>query len=169
MNREDRPLRQPHGQRPITDSRQRPLFDVRQFRPHPYEPTSFFGVLERFGELLIRRDDFPTPADTGTAAWCHVLLSKLVLIQRHHGWTDRETVERATNDLRVKACLGLGVEQKGPSQPKLSVHRARMKELGLLDAYERRFVALVKLLGLLDDNEPLLIDSVPVRGAGQVL
>jgi hypothetical protein len=163
------PPSRPARQQRVADSRQRPLFDIRQFRPQPYEPTSIFGMLEQFGELIISRQDFPEPAHTGPPSWCKVLLSKLVIIQRHHGWSDRETVDRATNDLRVKACLGLGVEQEGPSQAKLSTHRSLMEEFGLLDGYERRFVELVKLLGLLDPHEPALIDSVPVTGAGQVL
>jgi len=44
-----------------------------------------------------------------------------------------------------------------------------MQRLGLIDVYERRFVELVKLLGLLELDEPALVDSVPVTGAGQVL
>jgi hypothetical protein len=164
-----RPTSRLARQQRVADSRQLPLFDIRQFRPQPYEPTSVFGMLERFGELVISRSDFPEPAHTGPPSWCKVLLSKLVIIQRHHGWTDRDTVDRATNDLRVKACLGLGVEQEGPSQPKLSTHRSLMRQLGLSDVYERRFVELVKLLGLLEPDEPALVDSVPVTGAGQVL
>ncbi len=36
-----------------------PLFDVRRFRPNPYPEWSFFGVLEKFAELIIWRSDFP--------------------------------------------------------------------------------------------------------------
>ena len=167
-NDEQQPPSRPARQQRVPDSRQQPLFNIRQFRPQPYEPTSIFGMLEQFGELIISREDFPEPAHTGPPSWCKVLLSKLVIIQRHHGWSDRDTVDRATNDLRVKACLGLGVEQEGPSQPKLSIHRNLMEELGLLEAYEQRFVDLVQVLGLLERDEPALVDSVPVTGAGQV-
>jgi hypothetical protein len=165
---QQQPSRRARQQR-VPDSRQQPLFGVRQFRSQPYEPTSIFGMLEQFGELIISREDYPEPAHTGPPSWCRVLLSKLVILQRHHGWSDRETVDRATNDLRVKACLGLGIEQEGPSQPKLSTHRSLMQQLGLTDVYEQRFVELVKLLELLDPHEPVLVDSVPVTGAGQVL
>jgi hypothetical protein len=153
---------------PVTDSRQKPLFSIQQFRPHPYKPTSFFGVLDQFGELVIDRNDFDFPL-TGAPGWCPVMMSKLVIIQRKHGWTDRETIDRANNDLRVKACLNLGLDQDGPSQTRLSQHRALMQRLGVVEVYEQRFISIIKALDLLGDDEPVLIDSAPVRGAGQVL
>ncbi len=130
------------------DTRQRPLFDVRTFVPQPYDPYSFYGVLETYGELLILREDFPRPDDAsgGADRWCPVLMAKLVLIQRKHGWTDLDTVQRATTDLQVKACLGLGIEQQGPSQATLSRRRSEMQQLKLIDKYEQRFIDLVSAL-----------------------
>ncbi len=108
-----------------TNSRQQPLFAVRRFLPQPYKTGSFFDVVERFGGLIIKAEDFPRASHEagGIEGICVVLKSKLVLIQRMHGWSDEETVLRATTDLGVKACLGLGVDQPGPSQPTLSRHR----------------------------------------------
>ena len=83
-NDEQQPPSRPARQQRVPDSRQQPLFNIRQFRPQPYEPTSIFGMLEQFGELIISREDFPEPAHTGPPSWCKVLLSKLVIIQRHH-------------------------------------------------------------------------------------
>ena len=156
---------------PVDDSRQLPLFDVRQFVPQPYPAWSFYDVLERCGELIILRSDFPDPGPDfgGQTPWCPVLMSKLVIIQDKHGWPDRETVQRCNTDLQVKACLGLGVEQQGPSQPTLVRHRQLMADLGLDDLYERRFTTLLLALELLDRDEAVLVDSVPIRGAGQVL
>jgi len=140
--------------------------------PKPYDPWSFFGVLERFGDLIIRRADFPEPSAVdlgGESAWCPVLLSKLELIRQKHGWTDRAAVEAARTDMRVKACLGLGLDQPGPSQPTLCRHRALMLRLGLGDVYMKRFVDLVQVLSLLGQEEPVLVDSAPIDGAGLVL
>lgn len=152
------------------DESQVPIYQVRHFLPRPYPRWSFYDVLERYGELLIRGSDFP-PWDGsrgGQEPWSSVVLSKLVLIQRRHGWTDRETVRRARADLEVKACLGLGVEEEGPSQPTLCRHRQRMQELGLDETYLARFVDLVKALELLDADAGVAVDTVPVTGAGQV-
>lgn len=156
---------------PASDSRQQPLFNVRTFVPRPYKADSFYGVLEAYGELIILREDFPrTDASHGGADdWCPVMMAKLVLIQRKHGWTDRETVQRATTDLQVKACLGLGVEQEGPSQPTLCRRRLQIQELGLVQRYERRFVELLEALELLAKDEAVAVDSFPIHGAGQVL
>jgi hypothetical protein len=156
----------------LGDSRQGPLFDVRRFVPEPYPAGSFYDTLERYGELIIQRDDFPRGADPslgGNEAWCPVLKTKLVLIQRFHGWDDRETVQRATTDLQVKACLGLGVDEPGPSQPTLVRHRQRMEEQKLHEVYMGRFVELVKALELVDIDEPVAMDTVPIDGAGQTL
>jgi hypothetical protein len=98
-----------------------------------------------------------------------VLLSKLAVLQAKHGWDDRETVARCGFDLRIKACLGLGLEAKGPSQPTLSRHRGRMQQLGLDQVYLERLEAFLVSLELVDKNAPVLIDSVPLEGAGQQL
>lgn len=154
-----------------TDTRQRPLFDVRRFLPEPYPRGSFYDVLERFGGVVVRTSDFPEGdhRDGGAEPYCPVLLSKLVLLQRYHGWKDRETVHRARCDMAVKACLGLGLEQTGPSQPTLSRHRNKMHRKQLDQLYMERIVKLVKTLDLVQKDEAVAVDSMPVEGAGQVL
>lgn len=139
--------------------------------PKPYEEGSIYDMLARFGDVLFRRSDFPEsdPSLGGTIGWCPVLLTKLVVLQAMHGWTDRETVRRGRVDLQVKACLGLGIEQDGPSQPTLCRHRQQMQGLGLEVKYQERLRALLEALKLVSDDEPVLIDSVPVDGAGQQL
>lgn len=153
------------------DSRQRPLFAVRQFLTEPYPRGSIYDVLARYGGFLFRRSDFPIAERSrgGEVGWCPVLLSALVVLQQKHGWTDRETVRRATVDLQVKACLGMGIEQRGPSQPTLSRHRELMRQLGLDEVYGARLRDLLEALELVGDEEPVLIDSVPIHGAGQQL
>lgn len=96
-------------------------------------------------------------------------LSFLVLLQSKHGWSDRETVNRATVDLQVKACLDMGVEQRGPSQPTLCRHRQVMQELGLDQVCNERLRDLLEALELVGDDEAVLVDSVPIAGAGQQL
>lgn len=167
MTREERAPADPRQER-LSDSRQLPLFGVRQFMPRPYDRGSLYDVLERYGELIVRRSDFPE-ALCGAPTWCPVLTVKLELIRTRHGWSDREAVEQARLNLAVKACLGLGVGQEGPSQAKLSRHRTLLADLGLVDAYERRFIGLVRALDMLAPDEPALIDSTPIQGAGQVL
>jgi hypothetical protein len=153
------------------NSKQQPLFPVRMFLPEPFERGSFYDVVSRFGGVVIRRSDFDIgdPEHGGTNGHCPVRLSALVLLQSHHGWDDRETVRRAQVDMQVKACLGMGLEERGPSQPTLCRHRQEMKEKGLADAYMARFRDLVEALELVGDEEPVLIDSVPIHGAGQQL
>ena len=120
--------------------------------PEPYPAHSLYGLLETFGHLLIRRGDFPPDQGTGSSARCPVLLTKLLLIQRKHGWSDYEAVDAARVRLDVKACLGLDVGQPGPSQSRLSRHRAQLAELGLIDRYEERFLHLIRGLELLDGS-----------------
>lgn len=141
------------------------------FVPRPYEKGSLYDMLARFGEVLFRRADFPE-ADAslgGTPGWCPILLTKLVMLQAAHGWTDREAVRRASLDLQVKACLGLGIEQTGPSQPTLCRHRQQMQALGLDVKYQQRLHGLLRVLELVREDEPVLVDSVPIDGAGQQL
>ena len=153
------------------ESKQKALYPVESFLPQPYESGSFYDALARFGDVVFVRSDFPASeaSDGGKVGWCPVLLSKLVLLQAKHGWTDRETVVRSRVDLQVKACLGLGLEQNGPSQPTLSRHRQRMHQLGLDVKYQERLRRLLQALELVHAQEPVLIDSVPVDGAGQQL
>jgi hypothetical protein len=155
----------------LADTRQAPLFSVRQFLPQTYEAGSLYDIMARYGDLIIRREDWPeqSHAQGGTWSYCPVMMSKLVVLQRAGGWTDRETVRRVSYDLMVKDCLGLGVEQKGPSQSKLCRHRLAMQTKGLAEVYHQRFVALLKTLELVDKNEGVLVDSVPIEGAGQVM
>jgi hypothetical protein len=155
----------------LADTRQVPLFSVQQFLPRTYEAGSLYDVMARYGDLIIRREDWPevSHAEGGTWSYCPVMMSKLVVLQRAGGWTDRETVRRASYDLMVKDCLGLGVEQVGPSQSKLCRHRQAMQAKGLQEVYHLRFVALLKTLELVDKEEAVLVDSVPIEGAGQVM
>jgi hypothetical protein len=121
-------------------SKQRSLFPVQSFVDRPYEKGSIFDILERFGDAVFSRKDFPEadPEVGGRPGYCPVLLSKLAVLQAKHGWDDRETVARCGFDLRIEACLGLGLEAKGPSQPTLSRHRGRMQQLGLDHSTPRR-------------------------------
>lgn len=112
-------------------SQQAAVFDVRQFIPQPYPEDSFYALLERCGHLIIREDDFPAPAGPGQRPHDPVMLSKLVLLMAKNSWTEREASRRSEFDLQVKACLGLGIDQRGPSQSTISRHRGRMKRLGL--------------------------------------
>jgi len=155
----------------VVDSRQKPLFDVRQFIPEPYKPGSFFFAMEKYASLVIRRDDFPAPDPSlgGADAWCPVYLSKLVLIQQKHGWDDRATIQHAATNLQVKACLCVGIDADAPSQSTLVRHRQLMQQMGLADVYARRFCDLLAALDLLDTVGAVAVDTVPVEGAGQVL
>ena len=113
---------------------------------------------------MVRVSDFPeSPREQGGAdAYCPVLLSKLVLLQRHHSWTDRETVHRARCDMAVKAVLGLGLEQDGPSQPTLCRHRNKMQQRQLEQVYMERLVGLLRTLDLVQkdaDSQSLQLAS----------
>lgn len=155
----------------LVDTKQRPLFDVRRFLPQPYPVGSFYDVLERFGGVLIRASDFPAyhQEQGGSDAYCPVLLSKLVLLQRHHSWSDRETVHRARCDMSVKAVLSLGLDQDGPSQPTLCRHRLKMQQRQLDQLYMERLLHLLRTLNLVKKDEAVAVDSMPIEGAGQVL
>jgi len=139
------------------------------FQPRPFRPGSIHEVLHDYADYLIKRSDFPEADPTlgGNPGWCPVTLTKLVLLQRHHGWSEREAARRAKMDMEVKACLNLGLEQPGPSQPTLSRHARRMQELGLDEVYLQRLIDLLQALELITKYEPVLVDSVPIHGAGQ--
>lgn len=132
---------------------------------------SIYDMVARLGPVLFKRSDFPEAerALGGTIGWCPVQLSALVILQGHFGWTDRETIRRAKVDMQVKACLGLGIEQSGPGQSTLCRHRQLMQEKGLDVVYLGRLQDVLEALELIDDDEPVLIDSVPIDGAGQQL
>lgn len=149
--------------------RQTPVFDVRQFVPQPYADDSFFALIEQSAHLIIREADFPPPAGPGQRPHDPVMLSKLVLLMTRFGWTEREAARRTEFDLQVKACLGLGIDERGPSQPTIHRHRDRMKSLGLDTLYLDRLTKLLRRLDLIQRDEGLMADSTPVAGAGQVL
>jgi hypothetical protein len=112
-------------------SKQRSLFPVQSFVDRPYEKGSIFDILERFGDAVFSRKDFPEadPEVGGRPGYCPVLLSKLVVLQAKHGWDDRETVARCGFGLRIEACLGLGLEAKGPSHPGRACIRSKPKKM----------------------------------------
>jgi len=141
------------------------------FQPQPLVVGSIFHVLREYDDYLIRRSDFPAadPSLGGQEGSCPVLLTKLVLLRKHHGWSEREAARRARMDMEVKACLNLGLDETGPSQPTLCRHENRMQKLGLDEVYMERLAELLQALGLLSVEEAVLVDSVPIRGAGQQL
>lgn len=139
--------------------------------PRPFEPGSLYDVLAQLGDFLFPPTDFPAPdpQQGGQCGHPYTVLSMLVLLQCCHQWSEEETARRATMDLQVKACLGLGIEEKGPSQSTINRHRKLMRKLGLDVLYEKKLRDLLEALGLVDDDEPVLVDSGPVNGAGQQL
>ena len=141
------------------------------FIPEPLKPGSIYDMLARYAGFVIQASDFPETDPTlgGNRGHCVVLLSKLVLLWKHFGLSDREASRRACMDLQFKACLGLGLDQKGPSAATLCRHRRWMEELGLDELYSTRFNELLVAAELVKRNEPVLVDSVPINGAGQQL
>ena len=137
------------------NSKQQPLFPVRMFLPEPFKLGSIFDMLSRYGGIIMRRTDFPSaaPEKGGNSGHCPILLSKLVLLQQHHGWSDRETVEHSRTDFRVKACLNVGVEFKGVSQSTLCRHKQLMQALGLEEKYASRLRDLLEAKELVGDAE----------------
>ena len=70
----------------LADTRQQPLFAVRRFLPQTYEAGSLYDMMARYGDLIIRRQDWPDgdTEESGTWGYCPVMMSKLVVTAA--GW-----------------------------------------------------------------------------------
>jgi hypothetical protein len=68
-------------------SKQHSLFPAQSFVDRPYEKGSIFDILERFGDAVFSRKDFPEadPEVGGRPGYCPVLLSKLAVLQAKRG------------------------------------------------------------------------------------
>lgn len=152
------------------ESPQRSLFGAYLAVEHLLTPGSFYAVLYRDADRLIRDDDFADCYDTttGRPSVPPARMAKLLLLQTYEDLSDRAALERMAFDLRWKAILGLDVGDGAVGQATLVEFRARLQLHGKLRAVFDRFLALALEAGLIQADTAQAIDSTAIWGRGAV-
>ena len=133
----------------------------------PLPEGSFFALLARHGERIVRDEDFVAcySERMGRPSIPPSQLARVLLLQYRTGVSDEQAMECIAWDLRWKVALGLPVDHRGWHPTSLTKFRARL----LLHELERvaleRTLALAEELGLLDGPVEQIIDSTPMLGA----
>jgi transposase len=149
-----------------TRSGQVGFFDaVELARPLP--EGSFFALLARHGDRIVRDEDFAAcySERVGRPSIPPSLLARVLLLQYRTGASDEQAMECVAWDLRWKIALGLAVDHQGWHPTSLTRFRARL----LLHELERvaleRTLAVAEELGMLEGPVEQIIDSTPMLGA----
>jgi hypothetical protein len=99
---------------------------------HPYLDhvgrDSFYGFLASHRAELFHDEDFTGLycSDNGRPSVPPSLLATALLLQAHEGVSDEEAKARADFDLRWKAALGIGLEERPFAKSTLQLFRARL-------------------------------------------
>lgn len=134
------------------------------------EDDDFYGTLYREGSKLYP-DDFFTECytlDNGRPSVPPSRMMKLVLLQHWEGLSDRRALERMAFDLRWKAVLGMEVGEPAVAQSTLVEFRARLQLHEKMEEAFSRFLDRAIEAGLIDPEEPQVIDSSAIWGRGAV-
>lgn len=132
---------------------------------------SFYDGLRRFGEEVVREEDFAslyTPG-IGRPSLPPVFMCKVLLLEYHDGVSDREAEERARYDLRWKWALNLWLDQAGFDSSSLSRFRARLVTGGKERLAFEAFLRMARERGLVVPGGRSIVDSTAVLGAGAVV
>lgn len=152
------------------ESRQRSLFGAGLSVEPLLTPGSFYEVLYRDVDRLIRDEDFAACYDntTGRPSVPPSRMAKLLLLQTYEDLSDRAALDRMAFDLRWKAILGMEVGEGPVGQATLVEFRARLQLHGKLRAVFDRFLALALQSGLIRADTVQVIDSTAIWGRGAV-
>lgn len=149
---------------------QQSLFGASLAVEHLLAPNSFYAVLYRDADRLLRDEDFADCYDTttGRPSVPPARMAKLLLLQTYENLSDRAALERMTFDLRWKAILGMELGEGPIGQATLVEFRARLQLHDQLRAVFDRFLTLALEAGLIQRETVQVIDSTAIWGRGAV-
>ena len=152
------------------DNPQQSLFGASLAVEHLLAPNSFYAVLYRDADRLLRDEDFANCYDTttGRPSVPPARMAKLLLLQTYENLSDRAALERMTFDLRWKAILGMELGEGPIGQATLVEFRARLQLHDQLRAVFDRFLTLALKAGLIQRETVQVIDSTAIWGRGAV-
>lgn len=132
--------------------------------------NSFYGLLARWGDRLIRDEDFAELyAGTGRPSNSPALLAKVLLLMYHDDVSDRGAEARARYDLRWKHALGLALDETGFDHTALCRFRALLLTHDKHRLVFERFLTFACEARIIKDTDAThIIDSTHVLGAGAV-
>jgi transposase len=150
-----------------TQDRQIGMLDAAELCGTAVEEDSFYALLARHGERIVRDADFAEcySQGTGRPSIPPSLLAKVLLLQYREGLSDERAMESVRLHLGWKVALGLAIDHAGFHPTTLVKFRARL----LLHGKERlaleRTLELATELGLLEGAVEQIVDSTPMLGA----
>lgn len=150
-----------------TEDRQIGMLDASELCGAAIAEDSFYALLARHGERIVRDQDFAEcySQGTGRPSIPPSLLAKVLLLQYREGLSDERAMESVRLHLGWKVALGLPIDHPGFHPTTLVKFRARL----LLHGKERlaleRSLELAAELGLLEGSVEQIVDSTPMLGA----
>jgi transposase len=152
------------------ESPQRSLFGAHLSVEHLLSPGSFYEVLYREADQLLRDEDFAACYDptTGRPSVPPSRMATLLLLQSYEDLSDRAALERMTFDLRWKAVLGMEAGEPAVGQSTLVDFRARLQLHQQMRVLFDRFLSLALEAGLIRPEAVQAIDATAIWGRGAV-
>ena len=142
---------------------------------HPYLDhvgrDSFYGFLALHRDELFRDEDFSDLycPDNGRPSVPPSLLATALLLQAYEGVSDEEAKARAEFDLRWKAALGVGLEERPFAKSTLQLFRARLVIHERVRAVFRKSLDFARHKGYLRSRRlKVVLDTTYVLGRGAV-
>ena len=111
---------------------QRELLDAESVAGHLLKAGSVFGFLAAHRRELFPDEMFADlfPTGRGRPSVPADVMASVITLQALHGFSDSETVDAVTFDLRWKAACGLGLLDTGFDPSLLTYFRRRMARFG---------------------------------------
>jgi hypothetical protein len=142
---------------------------------HPYLDhvgrDSFYGFLALHREELFCDEDFADLycPDNGRPSVPPSLLATALLLQAYEGISDEEAKARADFDLRWKAALGVGLEERPFAKSTLQLFRARLIIHERMQTVFGQSLAFARRMGYLRSRRlKVVLDTTYILGRGAV-
>jgi hypothetical protein len=142
---------------------------------HPYLDhvgrDSFYGFLALHREELFRDEDFSDLycPDNGRPSVPPSLLATALLLQAYEGVSEEEAKARAEFDLRWKAALGAGLEERPFAKSTLQLFRARLLIHERVQTVFRKSLEFARHTGYLRSRRlKVVLDTTYLLGRGAV-
>src|SRR4051794_37968524 len=149
-----------------TTSGQVGFFDAAELA-RPLPEGSFFALLAKHGDRIVRDEDFAAcySRGMGRPSIPPSQLAKVLLLQYRTGASDEQAMECVAWDLRWKIALGLAVDHRGWHPTSLTRFRARLLGHRLARLALKRRLGLAGELGMLDSGVEQIKVATPMLGA----
>lgn len=137
---------------------------------HLIPEESIYEILGKSDDIVMKDEEFAEfySANQGRYSKSPVVMTKVILLMKYEGISDREAEQKTAFDLRWKWALGLALDDEPIDHTTICKFRFLLRKHELERVIFERILEYAKLQGILKDADVQAIDSTLIHGAAAV-